>query len=285
MDYNKFGGLIKRISPSTPIHWIDKLSFIHILVFWVILVLFFGFIYYSFSSNDSFLKIPSTDGQVDNFFDAVYFSFVSATTTGFGDIVPEGGFKLIAIIEVVFGLLLLALVTSRLVSIKQNIILNEVYEISFSEKVTRLRSSLLLFRQSVDRLIVKVDEQNVQKNNFKNIGNSFLNLEDTLSEIFVLFNKKNKNYFSKKVDNISTELIFNSIISSFERIDELLSLLETKKLHFEKEKSFLTIKKCFLLVDPIFNNLNTLNLSQETIIELNSRKEEIFSKLRAKVFN
>jgi len=70
----------------------------------------------------------------------------------------NGFFKLISIFEVVFGLLLLAFVTSKLVSIKQDVILNEIYDISFNERLSMVRSSLLLFRQSLSRMMEKIEE-------------------------------------------------------------------------------------------------------------------------------
>ncbi len=87
--------------------------------------------------------------MINNLPDSIYFSFVTATTTGFGDFLPQGWFKLIVIAEVICGLLLLALVTSKLVSIKQDILLKEIYDMSFYERINRLRSGLLLFRQNL----------------------------------------------------------------------------------------------------------------------------------------
>src|SRR3989338_6930496 len=125
------------------VNWIDKLKFIHILILWVFIIMSFGMAYYFLANVNSFLYYNLDQSPITRVIDAVYFSFVAATTTGFGDIIPMGVFKIVSIIEVIFGLLLLALVTSKLVSIKQDMILDEIYESSLNEKINRLRSSLL----------------------------------------------------------------------------------------------------------------------------------------------
>ena len=118
--------------------WLDKLTFFKIFLIWTSVIVIFGLIYFFFTTTRAFLFYTTSNSTVDQVLDAIYFSFITATSTGYGDIVPSGVFKIITIFEVVFGLLLLAFVTSRLISIKQDIILTEIYEISFNEKINRL---------------------------------------------------------------------------------------------------------------------------------------------------
>ena len=103
---------------------LDKIKFYQILLFWFFLIFLFGVIYYFFLGRLGADLVSTVSKQpITKATDAVYFSFITATSTGFGDIIPIGFFKVMAIAEVTLGLLLLALVTSKLVSIKQDIIL------------------------------------------------------------------------------------------------------------------------------------------------------------------
>src|SRR3989338_5860868 len=108
-------------------NWLDKLTFPRIFLLWILIIVSFGLIYYFLQSSSSYLLSPSTESTVSEIKDTVYFSFITATSTGFENIIPFGKLKWVAIIEVITGLLLLAVVTSKLVSIKQDIILNELY--------------------------------------------------------------------------------------------------------------------------------------------------------------
>ena len=111
--------------------WVDRVTFIHILVVWIVVISSFGIVYFLLASKNAYLLSTASNIPVQGIIDHIYFSFVTATTTGFGDIVPMGYFKLIAIVEVTFGFMLLAFVTSKLVSLKQNVLLDEIYDISF----------------------------------------------------------------------------------------------------------------------------------------------------------
>ena len=106
--------------PKTVITWLDKLTFPRILILWLFIITFFGLLYYFFANGNSFLFWNINRDTISTVADSIYFSFITATTTGYGDVLPTGAFKIIAIVEVIAGLLLLALVTSKLVSIKQD---------------------------------------------------------------------------------------------------------------------------------------------------------------------
>ncbi len=274
---------ISWLDDGKAITWIDKLKFSRILVMWIVVILLFGAIYIFFSSQGNFLSYAER-GKVTSFFDAIYFSFVAATTTGFGDILPEGIFKLVAIFEVIFGLLLLALVTSRLVSIKQDAILNEVYEISFSERINRLRSSLLLFRQNIERLIVKAEEKTLKVRDFEMADNYFYSLRDVLEEILGLLFKTKMNYlFVKKLDHINAELIFNSILNSFAKINELFTLSNEIKVNYEKNISTGLITTCIKLCENIFTNLPVHAIGEKKSEELLKRKTILLADLKNKI--
>ena len=273
--------MIGKISKGKALSLLDRLNFIHILLFWFVVILAFGFFYIAFSTGPSFL---SQSGQpVDNFFDAIYFSFVTATTTAFGDIVPVGFIRVIAIVEVVFGLLLLALVTSKLVSIKQDAILNEVYEISFNERLNRLRSSLLLFRQNVERVISKIEDKSFVKRDIVIVNSNLPSLRDILIEIKDLSKKDKKNsMFLRTMDSVTTELLFNSVISSLDKLDELFDLLKSKGFAHKELVHIESINDSLEIIDSLFNDLPVI-IKKDTVNDLIKRKEASVERLRKKI--
>jgi len=212
--------------------WIDSLTFTRIFTVWVAVVILFGLIYHFNTTENSYLSFTKTGNYVDKVQDTVYFSFITATTTGFGDIAPNGYFKFISIIEVILGLLLLALVTSKLVSIKQDLLLGEIFEISFKERINRLRSSLLLFRQNISRQMSrKSDDSRAQ----------LFMLKETLNEIYaILPNEKQV----RKIGSTDLEILLNSMILSFEKLRDYL------KKRPANERLVMT---CLNLADKIFD--------------------------------
>lgn len=269
--------LLDKLKRRTFTTWIDKLTFFRIFLIWASIIGFFGLVYHFFTGNGSFLFYVPLNHTVKRASDSIYFSFITATSTGYGDIIPSGFFKFISIVEVVFGLLLLAFVTSKLISIKQDIILNEIYEISFNEKINRLRSSLLVFRQNLSRIINKIEENSIRKREISEIYVYISSFEDTLNEIHSIIDTSGQGgYFKKVIDPLNTELLFNSILTSFEKLNELISILNQSNLEWRRDLTLDLINRCMSLNDVLFSKLNTMkNISEKTISDINLRKSEV----------
>jgi len=262
--------------------WLDKLNFSHIFIIWMSIVVTFGVMYHFLSTPSSLLIYTSNKEQVTNLVDKIYFSFITATTTGFGDIIPLGFFKVVAIFEVISGLLLLAFVTSKLISIKQDIILNEIYELSFNEKINRLRSSLLVFRQNISRIINKIEENSIRKREINDMYIYISSLEDILNDITSLIDISGKSEFKKVLDTLSTELLFNSIINSFEKLNELITLLNQNKSDWRRDITINLINRCISITDTLFAKLNSSkNLTEKTITDLNIQKNKITEMIKS----
>jgi hypothetical protein len=245
------------------------------------MIISFGCIYYYLQNAASYLYYVKNAAPVNTIQDTIYFSFISATTTGFGDIVPIGYFKVIAILEVIFGFLLLALVTSKLVSIKQDVILNELYDLSVMEKVNKVRSALLLFRQNLDRVMNKIEDKTIRKREVNNIYLYLSAFEDTINETLVLLTRPGDNHFIKNMDQVNTELIFNSIINSFEKFFELISLLNQHGIDWKTEINVNFVNQCIILNENLFSKLNlSTELMRQVLLDLNVRKNMIITKIK-----
>ncbi len=249
-------------------YYFDKFTFVDIFLLWLTAVMCFGFVYYFFADNSSYLYSSIFQKPVVKFMDHIYFSFITATTTGFGDITPVGNFKIVAIFQVILGLLLLAVVTSKLVSIKQDIILSEVYEISFYEKINRLRSSLLLFRQNISRILPRIEERVITKREVHDIYIYIVPLVDTLQEIEQIVEKPEEGaIFTKVVDSVNTELIFSSVIHSLEKLHELIVALNHSRQEWRRDLTVGMIQKVMQFDTLLFEKVKLLDIVQEQKVE------------------
>lgn len=77
---------------------------------------------------------------------AIYFSAITATSVGYGDIVPVGIARVVAIGEGVAGLILFGCVVSKFVSRRQEQLIGEIHHIAFEDRLGRLRTNLHLVR-------------------------------------------------------------------------------------------------------------------------------------------
>lgn len=257
----------------------EKLTFFDIFLIWASIITLFGFFYYYFETNTHYLMYTQSQTIVNNLKDTIYYSFIAATSTGFGDIVPIGLFKVVSIFEVVTGLVLLAFLTSKLVSIKQNIILTELYDLSFNQEMSRIRKSLLVFRENITRYCFNkiVNEKNIE------ILNTQINsLEHTLSEIAPFFQKEQKSDFTKIMDALGTEILLNNINQSFEKLEETLMFVKKKNSRLLSTKlSHKLLNECFVLNEKIYEGLSlNTQLDKETLEQLITHKNKTIENIK-----
>jgi hypothetical protein len=77
---------------------------------------------------------------------SLYFSAVTATSVGYGDIVPTGAARVLAVSEGIAGLILFGCVVSKFVSRRQDELIGQIHRIAFEDRLGRVRTNLLLVR-------------------------------------------------------------------------------------------------------------------------------------------
>ena len=84
---------------------------------------------------------------------SLYYSVITATNTGYGDIVPLGASRALAAIQSISELFLFALFVSKLVSRRQEATLDEVHTLTFEMSFHTIREGFYVARKDFDRLI------------------------------------------------------------------------------------------------------------------------------------
>ena len=85
--------------------------------------------------------VPLGSG-IDGLASAIYFSFATATSVGYGDIVPVGAVRFLAVGEAVAALLIFGAVIAKFVSRRQDKLVSEIHVISFEERLDRVQTNL-----------------------------------------------------------------------------------------------------------------------------------------------
>ena len=89
-----------------------------------------------------------------------------------------------------------------------------------------------------------------------------------------------KNNFIKKLDVLNSELIFNSVIHSLERLNELIKTLNDNNLEWKRPITLVTINKIIKIIDKIFDKITNLKILQErTITDLISQKNNLIKSI------
>ena len=152
----------RRPSARTPRDWLpvrllDALaasSFSVLLVVWLGLVLGCGCVYWLLGLwRSSLLEGGSPIGPtLDGLGTAVYFSFITATSVGYGDVTPVGPARALAVLESMAGLLLVGCVISKLVSRRQEQLVEETHTLAFEDRLGRVRTNLHLVLSELQTL-------------------------------------------------------------------------------------------------------------------------------------
>jgi hypothetical protein len=119
---------------------------------WLEIVIGCGVAYWAL--NESSLGVMMSGGTriptgIGGLLSAIYFRAVTATSVGYGDIVPVGAARFLAIAEGIAGLILFGCVVSKFVSRRQEELLAETHRIAFEDRLGRVRTNLHLVRTEI----------------------------------------------------------------------------------------------------------------------------------------
>ena len=159
-------------------------------------------------TNTSSFAYPH--GQIEHsfqgFLNLVYFSFITFTSTGFGDIVPLGIAKIFTIIEIVLGLLIFGTIIYKLLSVKQDMILEEVYSLSLEEYINRIRSNLQISTANLTRFLEKIKKQEtLEDKDIIDFGIISTTLNTNITDVKrVLLRSKSANKYIKDPEESAT---------------------------------------------------------------------------------
>jgi len=93
---------------------------------------------------------------------SIYFSFVTATSLGYGDVLPMGALRIVAIMEAVAGLLVFGAVVSKFVSRRQDQLVREIHRVTFEQRLARVQTDLHLVLSELQAISAMCAEGNAQ---------------------------------------------------------------------------------------------------------------------------
>ena len=131
-----------------PRSWIEHLAnwpYSRLIDGWLLMVAGLGLVYWGGSAVGFGALLDAgtpMQGDLRGLLSALYFSVVTATSVGFGDVVPTGPLRLFAVLEGAAGLLLFGCIVSKLVSQRQDVLVRETHLIAFEERLGRVRTDL-----------------------------------------------------------------------------------------------------------------------------------------------
>jgi len=93
-------------------------------------------------AGDGYLVFSFDTAETPDFFDALYFSVVTISSLGYGDIRPIGPARLLVGLEVMTGLAFFGILVAKISSVKQDYILRRMYGEAVDEKLAAFLAQL-----------------------------------------------------------------------------------------------------------------------------------------------
>jgi len=124
---------------------VQQRSTLQLLLIWVGAILLSGCAYWLGALMGEHALVEGgrpIGADLNGFASALYFSFVTATSIGYGDIVPVGGARVIAVAEAIGALLVFGAVVAKFVSHRQEELVNEIHRLTFEERLDRVETNL-----------------------------------------------------------------------------------------------------------------------------------------------
>ncbi|MGH7924221.1 MAG: potassium channel family protein, partial [Candidatus Binatus sp.] len=139
-----------RVSPmrrfdSSLLDLIQRRSTLQLFLIWLGMILLSGLAYWlgALIGEHGLVEVGRPVGaDAKGLASALYFSFVTATSIGYGDVVPVGAARVFAVAEAITGLLIFGAVVAKFVSHRQEELVSDIHRITFEERLDRVQSNL-----------------------------------------------------------------------------------------------------------------------------------------------
>jgi hypothetical protein len=132
-----------------------------LLLFWLWMAAGFGLLYWAAGALSGGVLIENgrpVSHDLHGLLTSFYFSFVTALSIGYGDVVPIGWVRSLAIAEGAAGLLAFGVIISKLVSKRQEEVIEETHRIAFEDRLGRVRANLHLVLSDLQAIALLCSE-------------------------------------------------------------------------------------------------------------------------------
>jgi hypothetical protein len=197
----------------------------------------FAFGYFSFASiGDIAHHGPSEMVGINNpwvrFFNGLYYSIITATSTGYGDITPRGFSKALASIQSISALFVFAVFVTKLVAHRQEVALHQVHRLTFEDVFHNIREGLFIIRKDFDGLIERANNHNkLDEEDWDTLVIAYKQAQSLINEIPDFYNEDNNLY---TLDARREQLLHEAVHRTLHRINILLDTLSRNNIQWQE---------------------------------------------------
>jgi potassium channel LctB len=232
-----------------------------LVLIWILIGLLFSILYYLLPGE---LISAKSGEKITNLLDSIYFSFITILTIGYGDIYPTGFIRILTIIEGIVGWMLFGIIVYKIVSVKEDKILNEIHNLSNEQYLSRTRNYLFISNTNLVRFI-------------KNCQSKKISINSRVYELEII-----STTLSSNIDDAKRFLCRTKEIEKETNNEEITLLIKSINLgtsNFLESLNFLS-KKSLQEKSPLKENIYKIIESEKKIIKYYNLEDKEIKDLR-----
>lgn len=236
------------------------LSYITLFMIWAGMAFFFGCAYFVLSSLPDLAHHGPTqlEGMAPwfRFWNSLYYSIITATSTGYGDITPMGISKFLASLQSMLALFVFAVFVTKLVSHRQELALKEVHKLTFEDIFHNTREDLFIIRKDLDIIIEEaVHTKKLSEESWNNLTTVYQQAQTLIVEIPDFYDGGSHLY---TIDPKREELLLEAVDRTLHRINKTLDAFSRTGIdwmgHEESMKELRELTKIIDHTMPVWRN-------------------------------
>lgn len=229
-----------------PLEKLSNASYTKLFLLWMLLNIVCAVWYFELGA----LHSPSAPTHLaemetwDRLFNSFYFSIITATSIGYGDIVPMGLSKAIAMVQAILALLIFAIFVAKLVTRRQDIIMDDMHRMTSESIFHSLRQGLFIVRKDFDTLIQRLEtEKTLTPEEWDILATAYIQAEKLMKDMPQLY--------GSRIDAKRDTLLLEAIQRTLRRMKTLTDLLTKKKIAWKKHESASELKELISIVETV----------------------------------
>lgn len=236
----------KRYTPLGVIEHLSTLSYSTLFTLWFLMVIGFGgvFALISWFAPEHGLTNIGREPSMNGLLSAIYFSLITSSTSGFGDIVPIGFSRVLVSVEIMMSVFGVGIFISKISSAQQEISLREVHKVSFDNVTRQIREELFILRRDFDLMLAEAKEDGkLLEKSWQNLLTACHVAEMRIEDIPQLYSAPELYVIDEKRERI----LIDSVLRTLKQITQVIDAAKkTKgwKSHKEEAHELESLQRC-----------------------------------------
>lgn len=217
----------KIVSPLSYIEYLTRLSYSRLFELWFAMIFLFAAAYLgtTYIPGDKHgLHGMAGETLIQQALDCIYFSAITSTTVGYGDLTPLGIAKFLAAIQGFLGFFGVGLLTAKIVSHKQDVVLNHIQKVSFDSFFRDMREDLFIVRRDFDTIMKEARKGSISEKSLQNLATACSACELLIEEIPLFYTVEQELY---TIDAKREVLLLDALQRTLAQLQKLAGLMST----------------------------------------------------------